>query len=157
MMDMNREMANDLLGEVREMVGSEASRDETLLEICQLLSDRVAHYDWVGFYLVHPEKERELVLGPYVGDPTDHVNIQFGEGICGQSAETKRIFLVQDVSKVTNYLSCSPKVQSEIVVPIFKNSDFMGELDIDSHRLAPFTRLDEVFLEEVCELVAHIL
>ena len=128
-----------------------------MAEVCQLLADRVPYYNWVGFYLVNPEKERELVLGPFVGDPTEHVNIQFGEGICGQSAETKRIFVVQNVCEVTNYLSCSPKVQSEIVVPILRGGKILGELDIDSHMLAPFSAEDEEFLSGIACILADLL
>jgi L-methionine (R)-S-oxide reductase len=154
---LKKDLFDTLLEKIEEIVKGEDSRGEKLQRICNLLCERVSHYDWVGFYLVNPEKERELVLGPFVGDPTDHVNIQFGEGICGQSAETKKIFVVQDVSQVTNYLACSPTVQSEIVVPILRGKEFLGELDIDSHLLAPFTKHDERFLEAICELVVDIL
>jgi len=64
--------------------------------------------------------------------------------------------MVPDVSKVRNYLSCSPKVQSEIVVPIFKDGAIVGELDIDSHAAAAFKGQDRVFLEEVCEELASL-
>lgn len=130
------------------------NRDEKLLDICRLLRDRISYYDWVGFYLVDPNRPNELVLGPYVGEPTEHVRIPFGRGICGQAAETGETFLVQDVSKETNYLSCSPKVKSEIVVPIFKDGAIIGELDIDSHVLAPFTDEDQRYLEKLCERIA---
>ena len=151
----------ELFGKLKDRVGDIiASRDDEkkkMADMCRLLADNVSYYDWVGFYLVNPEKERELVLGPFVGEPTDHVNIQFGEGICGQSADTKKIYVVQNVCEVTNYLACSPKVQSEIVVPILRGCDFLGELDIDSHALAPFSEEDEEFLTEIAELFAEIL
>ncbi|MBE0520488.1 GAF domain-containing protein [Candidatus Bathyarchaeota archaeon] len=64
--------------------------------------------------------------------------------------------MVQDVSKETNYLSCSPNVKSEIVIPIFKNGEIVGELDIDSHTPSPFTDEDREFLEKVCEMVSNL-
>jgi len=146
-----------LMGEIRGIMADPGERGGKMAEVCQLLADRVPYYNWVGFYLVNPEKERELVLGPFVGDPTEHVNIQFGEGICGQSAETKRIFVVQNVCEVTNYLSCSPKVQSEIVVPILRGGKILGELDIDSHMLAPFSAEDEEFLSGIACILADLL
>ncbi|MFO7618803.1 MAG: GAF domain-containing protein [Thermoplasmata archaeon] len=152
-----RELFERLMGRVGEIMRGDGADRDKMARICQLLADEVNYYDWVGFYTVNPNKERELVLGPFVGDPTEHVNIQFGEGICGQSAETKKIFVVQNVCEVTNYLSCSPKVQSEIVVPILKDETILGELDIDSHTLAPFSEEDEIFLTEIAELFAGIL
>ncbi len=145
----------EILSECDNLLKSASkSRDEKLLEICRLLQDKINYYDWVGFYLVDPDSPRELVLGPYVGEPTDHIRIPFGRGICGQAAETGETFVVQDVSRETNYLSCSPKVKSEIVVPIFKDGKIIGELDIDSHVLSPFTEEDQQYLEKLCERIA---
>jgi L-methionine (R)-S-oxide reductase len=147
-----------LLATIHEIVISEGnSRDEKLHAICALLEREVAHYDWVGFYLVDPACERELVLGPFVGAPTEHTHIAFGQGICGQAADTEMTFVIQDVSQETNYLSCSPHVKSEIVIPIFKDGAVVGEIDIDSHALAPFTDADNVFLEQVAVLVTALL
>lgn len=144
-----------LLHQVGEIVDSLLEANGKLQAICQLLRDGVAYYDWVGFYVVEPSR-RELVLGPFAGEPTEHVRIPIGRGICGQAAETKQTFVVQDVSKETNYLSCNPRVRSEIVVPIFKNGEIVGELDVDSHTLAAFSEEDRVFLEEVCEAVGDV-
>ncbi|MDI3473113.1 MAG: L-methionine (R)-S-oxide reductase [Thermotogaceae bacterium] len=127
---------------------------ELLEKIVRLLSDNVEYYNWVGFYLNDGEK---LVLGPFVGEPTIHVEIPYGKGICGQAAVTKQTFLVEDVTKETNYLSCSPKVKSEIVVPIMKGDKFIGELDIDSHTLNAFDEIDRRFLEKICEKLAERL
>ena len=152
------ELFEQLYKKVVVILSSYETKEEKMMNICMLLCERVSYYDWVGFYMVSDTKPRELVLGPYVGDPTEHVCIQFGVGICGQTAETKRIFVVQDVAQATNYLSCSPNVKSEIVVPIFdKDGEFVGELDIDSHVEAPFTKDDEVFLTKVCEEVSNAL
>jgi GAF domain-containing protein len=127
---------------------------ELLEKIVRLLSDNVEYYNWVGFYLNDGEK---LVLGPFVGEPTIHVEIPYGKGICGQAAITKQTFLVEDVTKETNYLSCSPEVKSEIVVPIMKGDKFIGELDIDSHTLNAFDEVDKKFLERICEKLAERL
>lgn len=145
---------NSLLVEIQKIVSRDQPRDQRLTAICQLLVTRVEHYDWVGFYLV---VEEELVLGPFVGAPTEHTHISFGEGICGQVAESKEIFLLQDVTQVTNYLACSPQVKSEIVIPLYDSAQLLvGELDIDSHTLAPFTKRDQEFLAEVCQIVSSL-
>lgn len=140
---------------VKELINSNINKDEKLKIVCQLLKDNVDYYDWVGFYITDIAK-KELLLGPYVGESTEHTRIPFGKGICGQAAERKETFLIQDVSKQTNYLSCSPKVKSEIVVPIFKNGEIVGQIDIDSHIISPFTQEDQQFLEEVSKELSKL-
>lgn len=135
---------------------SDKSVNQRLLSICQLLEKHIGHYDWVGFYFRNGDK-RELILGPYVGEATDHKIIPFGKGICGQVALTNKNFLVSDVSEQDNYLACSMHVKSEIVIPIFVNNKNIGQIDIDSHTANAFTANDENFLEYVCQQVAKIL
>lgn len=156
-MEDREQVFESLLKKVRNFIEGTVSTQEALLTVCHLLKDSIPYYDWVGFYLVDPEKEDELVLGPYVGESTEHVRIPFGRGICGQAAEREETFIVQDVSKEANYLSCSTKVKSEIVVPIFKEGKVVGELDIDSHSISPFTDEDRAFLEEVCKMISEII
>ena len=134
----------------------EATTDERLLSICELLETHVPHYNWVGFYFRNGDKE-ELKLGPYVGAPTDHTIIPFGKGICGQVAVNNQNFVVPDVSAQDNYIACSITVKSEIVIPIFVNGKNIGQIDIDSNTIDPFTEKDERFLEFVCAQVATIL
>lgn len=128
-----------------------------LKEVCTLLKRAVPHYDWVGFYLVDPDKTDELILGPFAGAPTEHTRIKFGRGICGQAALTGRTFIVDDVTRESNYLSCSLHVKSEIVLPIFKDGTLAGELDIDSHTSTAFDHSDEIFLNQICLVVAGVI
>jgi GAF domain-containing protein len=157
MTENKQDLFYTLLEEIQGIVGGKGKHEEKLLRICQLLKDKVLYYDWVGFYLVDDVQKNLLILGPFVGEPTEHKKITFGQGICGQAAELKKTFVVQDVRKETNYLSCSMKVLSEIVVPIFKGGEIAGELDIDSHTLSPFSEDDTVFLESICGAVVKIL
>ena len=131
------------------------STDEKLANICQLLHDEVDYYNWVGFYFANQETQT-LHLGPYVGAETDHTVIPFGKGICGQVAVSNQNFVVPDVSAQDNYIACSFTVKSEIVVPLFVNGKNIGQLDIDSHVLNPFSETDERFLEFVNEEVAKL-
>ncbi len=85
------------------------------------------------------------------------MRILLGKGVCGKVALLRETMIIEDVSKITNYLACSPLVKSEIVVPIFKNGEFIGELDVDSHMLANFTQQDKDFLESICREVAKIV
>ena len=156
-MDDKKVLFATLIAEVKDTIRKPIDHYQKLQDICDLLKEQVSYYDWVGFYLVDPQRKKALVLGPFAGEPTEHIRIPFGKGICGQAAETKATFLVQDVSKATSYLSCSPSVKSEIVIPIFKNGIVIGELDIDSHQLSPFTDDDNQFLEDICALIADQL
>ncbi|HXJ97689.1 MAG TPA: GAF domain-containing protein [Gelidibacter sp.] len=134
----------------------ERSVDERLLAVCEVLESHVDYYNWVGFYFKNGDKN-ELKLGPYVGAPTDHTIIPFGKGICGQVAVSNKNFVVPDVSAQDNYIACSITVKSEIVIPIFVNGKNIGQIDIDSNTIDPFTEKDERFLEFVCARVASIL
>jgi L-methionine (R)-S-oxide reductase len=144
-----------LLNTVDQIISDLDSRDEALQKISELLSAKVDHYDWVGFYIVD-ESGSNLVLGPYVGAPTDHVKIAFGKGICGQVAVSEASRIIQDVSLEDNYLSCSMNVKSEVVFPIMKDGKFVAELDIDSHAVSPFTVQDTKLLEAICEKLADL-
>ena len=135
---------------------SQISVDEKLQKVCQLLSDEIEHYNWVGFYFKNGDKN-ELKLGPYVGAETDHVIIPYGKGICGQVAESNETFVVPDVYAQDNYLACSIETKAEIVMPIFKNGENIGQIDIDSHTIDPFTDADTKLLEYICNKVSEII
>ena len=135
---------------------SSQNTDEKLQKVCQLLHDEVPHYNWVGFYFKNGDKD-ELKLGPYVGAPTDHTIIPYGKGICGQVAVSNETFIVPDVNLETNYLSCSIDTKAEIVVPIFKEGENIGQIDIDSHVIDPFTVKDQQLLNYICAKVSEII
>lgn len=130
--------------------------DDKLQELCELMKANIPYYDWVGFYFRNGSKE-ELKLGPYAGTPTDHTIIPFGKGICGQVAVSNANFVVPDVAAQDNYIACSITVKSEIVVPLFVDGENIGQIDIDSNTIDPFTDKDERFLEFVTAEVAKIL
>ncbi len=131
------------------------SRDEKLYKVCELLEKNIKYYTWVGFYFTNHENQT-LHLGPYVGAPTDHTVIPFGKGICGQVAISNTNFVVPDVAAQDNYIACSFTVKSEIVVPLFVDGKNIGQIDIDSNVLNPFTEEDERFLEFVNEQVSKL-
>lgn len=147
----------NMIAKIAAIKESEKTDLEKLATVCNLLKNNIPDYDWVGFYFVDPVNPGELILGPFAGEPTEHVRIRFGQGICGQAAERKETFIVEDVVREGNYLACSPLVKSEIVVPIFKNNRVIAELDIDSHAPAAFNQNDERFLKEVGELVIDLI
>lgn len=138
------------------ILDSESTVEEKLQHICDYLKEEVSYYDWVGFYFKNGDKE-ELKLAQFAGEPTEHTIIPFGKGICGQVAVSNENFVVQDVTEQDNYISCGWKVKSEIVIPIFVNGENIGQIDIDSHTVNPFTDQDEALLEHICKKVANFL
>lgn len=130
--------------------------EEKLQKVCHLLDQEISYFNWTGFYFKNGDKD-ELKLGPYVGAPTDHTIIPYGKGICGQVAVSNETFVVPDVHEENNYLSCSIDTKAEIVVPIFKDGQNIGQIDIDSHTIDPFTEEDRELLEWLCNEVSKIL
>ncbi|MDP5092165.1 MAG: GAF domain-containing protein [Polaribacter sp.] len=137
------------------IIGSEKGKETKLQAICDFLESQISYYDWVGFYFKNGDR-RELKLAQFTGEPTEHTIIPFGKGICGQVAVSNQNFVVQDVSEQENYISCGWKVKSEIVIPIFVQGENIGQIDIDSHSVSPFTKDDELLLEYVCEKIASL-
>lgn len=148
------------LSQLKDSATNILSGNETksfkLQAICDLLKSEISYYDWVGFYFKNGTNQ-ELKLAEFAGEPTEHTIIPFGKGICGQVAVSNQNFVVQDVSAQDNYISCGWKVKSEIVIPIFVNEENIGQIDIDSHTVNPFTENDEALLEFICKKVAEIL
>lgn len=139
--------------EINKIIESDLELEMKLQNICNLLKNEIDHYNWVGFYFKNGNKN-ELKLSKFSGAPTDHTIIPFGKGICGQVALSNNTFVVQDVAEQDNYIACSIDVKSEIVVPIFVNGENIGQIDIDSHILNPFSKEDEELLSYVCEQIS---
>lgn len=147
---------SELQDKITNIIDSAKAKEQKLQEICDFLKKAISYYDWVGFYFRNGLEE-ELILAQFSGEATEHKVIPFGKGICGQVAVTNKSFVVQDVTKQDNYLSCGFNVKAEIVIPIFKNGLNIGQIDIDSHKKNPFTENDERILEFVSEQVSKII
>ena len=106
---------------------------------------------WIGFYLRDGE---ELVLGPFQG-PVACTRIGYGNGVCGAAWRELRTITVPDVEKFPGHIACSSQSRSEIVVPIFKDGEFMAVLDIDSDRLNEFDEKDAAGLEAFVKALAN--
>ncbi len=151
-----RDVFQKIYSEIEKTIVQEKDKNKVMRFIVEILDKEIEYYDWTGFYIAEPQSKK-LILGEYVGEPTEHIGISYGEGICGQAAETNETFLVPDVSLQSNYLSCSLKTKSEIVVPVFNvKKEFVAELDIDSHDLNPFDAIDKYFLEKICNLLGQL-
>jgi len=119
------------------------------------IAESFPHYHWVGIYWLDQDK---LHLGPYVGEPTEHVQISVGQGVCGTAISEKQNQIVHDVRERSNYLSCSVNVRSEIVV-LLRNGcgEIVGQIDADSHHVGAFDQSDEELLQQVVDLLVGYL
>ncbi|MFP3412645.1 GAF domain-containing protein [Bacillus sp. SIMBA_074] len=118
-----------------------------------LLNQFLDRVNWVGFYVT---EGNQLVLGPFQGMPAC-VRIPFGRGVCGVAAETKTTQLVADVHQFPGHIACDSASNSEIVVPIMKEGNIIGVLDIDSPEKNRFDEVDQHYLEKFVEtLLKHI-
>jgi L-methionine (R)-S-oxide reductase len=148
---MNTSAHGGVLDRIRTEAGTGTDAVGVLTRTVATLKDAVPEYTWVGIYLLEGD---ELVLGPFLGKPSPHTRIPLGQGICGAAATEKATVIVDDVNADPRYLACSIETQSEIVVPIMHNERVLGEIDIDSDRLAAFGPADRELLEAVAAFLA---
>src|SRR5687767_9940288 len=142
---------DDVLDEITRQIHSDPDQDRAMAAAVATLKRRMPDYSWVGIYLLDGN---ELVLGPFEGKPSPHTRIPLGRGICGAAASEKATIIVDDVNADPRYLACSIDTRSEIVVPIMSGDEVLGEIDIDSDRLAAFDATDQKMLEAVAALLA---
>lgn len=151
MTDMDR---SGVMTAISSAIAAAPNADSAMKQTVELLKDGIPDYTWVGIYLLDGH---ELVLGPYVGKPSPHTRIPLGRGICGAAATEKATIVVDDVNADARYLACSIETKSEIVVPIMRGADVLGEIDIDSDRRAAFGPNDRALLEPIAALLAERL
>lgn len=150
--------SSDLIPEVDALAASSANPNDLMQKIATLLHEKLARYNWVGFYMLKNEPAGEiLVLGPFIGTLTPHTRIALNQGICGAAASTGKTIVVDDVNRDARYLACSLETKSEIVVPVFVKEKVVGELDIDSHSLAAFGPDDRKLCEHAAAVVGRFL
>jgi L-methionine (R)-S-oxide reductase len=125
---------------------------QAMTRAVEILKARMPDYSWVGIYQLFGN---ELVLGPFQGKPSPHTRIPVGRGICGAAVAEKETIIVDDVNADPRYLACSDETTSEIVVPIMRGSDVLGEIDIDSDRRAAFGADDKRMLEVVAAILSE--
>ena len=138
---------------VRAELNSSPDGQEAMTRAVAILKED-PRYTWVGIYLLDGD---DLILGPYLGKPSPHTRIPLGRGICGAAATSRTTIIVDDVNGDPRYLACSIETQSEIVVPIMRDGEVLGEIDIDSDSRAAFGSADQHLLEAVAALLAEKL
>jgi L-methionine (R)-S-oxide reductase len=134
-----------LLPQIFALTESESSWIANLANTSAALKE-IFGFFWVGFYLVDGD---QLVLGPFQG-PVACTRIDFGKGVCGASWKQERAILVPDVDAFPGHIACSSLSRSEVVLPLMKEGEVIGVLDVDSDQLNEFDEVDVKFLTELC-------
>ena len=140
-----------LRAEIAAVIAGEPNRTARYATASSLLTQAFPdRFFWCGFYLVDPDKPRELVVGPYQGT-LGCLRIPFGKGVCGTSAAERRTIIVADVHAFPGHIACDSRSNSEIVVPVLDASGALaGVLDVDSTQFDAFDVLDQNGLEAIC-------
>jgi GAF domain-containing protein len=142
------EQYEGLLPQIKGLLQGETDLIANLANVCAALKEQF-NWLWIGFYLV---KKDELVVGPFQG-PVACTRIKKGRGVCGTSWAERKTIIVPDVEKFPGHIACSSLSKSEIVIPVFKNDEVIGVLDVDSIELNNFNATDEKYLTEIISLI----
>jgi len=144
-----RSFYDDLRLSAQGLVTEESDRIANCANLAALLYHSLPDVNWVGFYLL---KGNELVVGPFQGKPAC-VRIRMGEGVCGTAAEKQETLVVDDVEDFPGHIACDAASRSEIVIPLLREGQLIGVLDIDAPTPKRFDAQDR----EGLEIVAGIL
>ncbi|EZP76504.1 GAF sensor protein [Parageobacillus genomosp. 1] len=142
-----------VIQQLRSLIDGETNFIANLANAAALLNHFLQEINWVGFYLTEGD---ELVLGPFQGLPAC-VRIPFGKGVCGTAAKSKKTIIVPDVHLFPGHIACDAASQSEIVVPMIKDGNVIGVLDIDSPIKNRFDEIDQQYLEKFVEVIISTL
>jgi len=143
-----QEQYKSLVPQIKALIEGEPDLIANLANVSAALKEQF-NWLWVGFYLV---KNNELVLGPFQG-PVACTRIKKGRGVCGTSWAEKKTLIVPDVEKFPGHIACSSLSRSEIVVPIIRDGEVLGVLDVDSEEQDKFNETDQKFLEQIVDLL----
>ncbi len=141
---------------IQEMRTEGYLSDAMLREAVKHIKAGDARYNFVGVYMLNAADEM-LWLHNYLGEPTDHARIPVGRGVCGTAVAEKQNQNVPDVTQVGNYLSCSPRTRSELVVLIQAGNDIAGQIDIDAREVNAFSKADQTSIELVASKLGEMI
>lgn len=141
----------DLLKQYEGLIRFETDIVALMANTSAFIFESLENLNWAGFYLM---KENELVLGPFQGK-TACYRIALHRGVCGHAATTKQSIIVDDVHAFPEHIACDSASNSELVVPILKDDEVVGVIDLDSFKYNNFKEEDLVFIEEIAKRIAE--
>lgn len=133
----------------------ETNLTTNLCNLTSLLKYSFDYYLWVGFYFLDKEKNN-LVLGPFQGKVAC-TRIEVGKGVCGTSFYKKEAIIVDNVNEFPGHIFCDGDSKSEIVIPIYKDNEVIGVIDVDSNQYSAFDDVDKIYLTELSNLISKLL
>jgi L-methionine (R)-S-oxide reductase len=147
----------ELLAELKEFARTATTSHTVMEHVAERLHEKMARYNWVGFYLVDPADPGFLIVGPFVGSFTPNARFPLNRGLCGAAATSGQTVVAHDVAKDPRYLQGSAMVKCEIVVPILVKNKLAAELDIESYFAGTFTKPEQEFIEACAAVVGRYL
>ena len=148
------EKYKNIIPQIESLIYGEDNFIANLSNITSVLKYSIDNVSWVGFYLFDKSK-KELVLGPFQGKVAC-TRIKPGMGVCGTAVMERRTVIVDDVNKFEGHIFCDPDSKSEIVIPIIKDDEIKGVLDIDSGIFSNFNLTDKKYLEKLINNISKI-
>jgi len=139
--------------QVAGLIEDESNMIAILSNVSALLNDSIDQINWIGFYLI---EDNELILGPFQEHPAC-VHIAIGKGVCGTAVAQDKTQLVEDVNAFPGHIACDANSKSEIVVPIHKDNNVIGVLDIDAPITNRFNNEDKQGLEAIVKIIEQQL
>jgi GAF domain-containing protein len=143
----------DLASALEGLVAGETDGIANMANAASLIWESLPDINWVGFYR---NVDGELIVGPFQGRPAC-VRIAFGSGVCGVAAATREVQLVEDVHAFPGHIACDSASNSEIVVPLIRDGELLGVLDIDSPKHSRFDTEDQVGVVRLAEIMAKAI
>jgi GAF domain-containing protein len=144
------DLYRDLLAAAEALTADEPDGVANMANVAALLGDFLPACNWTGFYRL---VDGQLVLGPFAGRPAC-IRIPLGVGVCGVAAKTGETQRVADVHAFPGHIACDARSRSELVVPIVREGEVVGVIDLDSPDLARFDAEDQAGIEALAALLA---
>lgn len=141
-----------ILDNIIAIIDKDVPLISNLANLSYVLKFYFKNTDWAGFYLM---KNNVLYLGPFQGDLACTV-ISLNTGVCGKSAYLKQSILVPNVHEFEGHIACSSSTNSELVVPIIKDENVLGVIDLDSNLINNYTNEDVKILESIAKVIADL-
>ena len=112
---------------------------QTLLQRTASLVRAVIDYRIFAILLIN-ERTNDMRMRFQIGHTpeVERMRIRLGQGVVGQVALTRQPMLINDVSKIDNYINANPDVRSELAVPLIIKNRVIGVIDIQSEQLDYF-------------------
>ncbi len=137
-----------LAAQAEALLSGQSNRVANAANLSALLFQEMPDVNWTGFYFLH---EGSLILGPFQGRPAC-VEIPMGKGVCGTAASTRQVQRISNVHDFEGHIACDTASESELVIPLVKNGDLIGVLDIDSAEAGRFELEDEAGIKQIAEI-----